>query len=85
MTKYKKSLFLFRRDLRLTDNTGLIESCRSSIKVIPCFILDPKLLKKSSPKFSDFRLRFLQECLLDLDKQLESKKSHLHVFLGDTK
>ncbi len=82
MKKYQKSLFLFRRDLRLIDNTGLIEANKSSIQTIPCFILDPKLSQKSNPKFSKFRLQFLHECLMDLNKQLQTRKSYLHVFSG---
>jgi len=82
MKKYKKSIFLFRRDLRLIDNTGLIGASKSSLQTIPCFILDPKLLKKSNPKFSKFRLQFLQECLIDLDEQLQQEKSHLSIFSG---
>ena len=85
MKKYQKSLFLFRRDLRVTDNTGLIESCRNSVQSIPCFILDPKLLKKSNPKFSKFRLHFLYDCLVDLEKQLEIKESYLHIFSDSLK
>ena len=83
MKKYQKSLFLFRRDLRITDNTGLIDSCRNSVQSIPCFILDPKLLKKSNSKFSKSRLEFLHDCLIDLEKQLEKKKSYLHIFSGN--
>jgi deoxyribodipyrimidine photo-lyase len=82
MKKYQKSVFLFRRDLRIVDNTGLIEASKSSNQTIPCFILDPNLLKKSNPKFSKFRLQFLQECLVDLDKQLQNSKSYLHILSG---
>ena len=38
--KFKKSLFIFHRDLRLDDNTGLIEALKTSDIVIPCFIFD---------------------------------------------
>ena len=80
MKKYNKSLFIFRRDLRLEDNTGLITACKNSVKVIPCFILDKRLINKSSKKYSKFRLQFLHECLTDLDEQLREKKSHLYIF-----
>ena len=37
----EKSLFIFRRDLRLEDNTGLISALSQAAEhVIPCFILD---------------------------------------------
>jgi deoxyribodipyrimidine photo-lyase len=39
---YRKSLFLFRRDLRIPDNTGLIEASSASDKVVPSFIFDPR-------------------------------------------
>lgn len=37
---YKKSLFWFRQDFRVQDNTGLFEAVHSSEKVLPIFILD---------------------------------------------
>ncbi|MBA0901052.1 MAG: deoxyribodipyrimidine photo-lyase [Candidatus Nitrotoga sp.] len=42
MMQYQASLFIFRRDLRLNDNTSLLEALRLSERVIPCFILDPR-------------------------------------------
>jgi deoxyribodipyrimidine photo-lyase len=82
MTLYKKSLFIFRRDLRLSDNTGLIAASQSSSEVIPIFIIDNSIM--NSEKFSEFRLQFLKDCLEDLDSQLNDKKSHLHIFVGAT-
>ncbi len=82
MKNYKKGVFLFRRDLRVDDNTGLIESSKFSEEIIPCFILDPTLLKNTGSRFSSFRLGFLHECLLDLDAQLRTHKSYLHFFYG---
>ena len=35
---YQNSIFIFRRDLRLTDNLGLIEALENSKNVIPIFI-----------------------------------------------
>jgi len=40
--KYQKSLFIFRRDLRLDDNTALLEATKQSQKIIPIFIYDPQ-------------------------------------------
>lgn len=83
MKKYNTSIFIFRRDLRLEDNTGLIAACKNSLKVIPCFILDERLLNKSSKKYSNFRLQFLYDCLIDLDEGLKEKESHLYFFDDD--
>ena len=82
MPQYQKSLFIFRRDLRLTDNTGLIAASQSSSEVIPIFIVDSSIMN-SKEKFSEFRLQFLKDCLGDLDSQLKNEKSHLHVFVGN--
>ncbi|WP_371503676.1 deoxyribodipyrimidine photo-lyase [Nitrosopumilus adriaticus] len=79
---YEKSLFIFRRDLRLNDNTGLIKSLANSKNVIPCFIYDDNLLKNST--ISEFRWNFLNESLFDLDLELKKKKSTLHQFRGDS-
>lgn len=83
MPKYQKSLFIFRRDLRLQDNTGLIAASQTSSEVIPIFIVDSAIMK-SKEKFSEYRLQFLKDCLLDLVSQLKDKKSYLHVFEGNS-
>lgn len=38
-------MFIFRRDLRLDDNTGLLYALQNCKDIIPCFILDPKIMK----------------------------------------
>ena len=77
---YKKSLFVFRRDLRLEDNIGLIESLQNSTEVIPCFIYDENLIKNF--KDSKFRWNFLNESLTDLDMELKKKGTRLQVLEG---
>ena len=42
--KYQKSIFIFRRDLRLKDNTALINALYSSNSVYCFFILDSNIL-----------------------------------------
>jgi len=41
---YENSLFIFRRDLRLEDNLGLINALTNSSEVVPCFFFDHRLL-----------------------------------------
>ncbi len=36
---YKKAIFIFRRDLRLFDNTALNYACHMSEIIIPCFYI----------------------------------------------
>jgi len=40
----KKSLFIFRQDLRTFDNTGLIECIKNSDEILPIFILDKNII-----------------------------------------
>lgn len=78
---FQKTLFIFRRDLRLDDNTGLIFALKQSREVIPCFIFTPEQIH-SNPYLGDHSLQFLIESLEDLEKQLESRKSKLYLFYG---
>ena len=77
---YKKSLFIFRRDLRLEDNIGLFESLENSTEVIPCFIYDENLIRNL--KDSKFRWNFLNESLVDLDRELNKKGTKLQILEG---
>ena len=79
MKEFKKSLFIFRRDLRVQDNTGLIAACKSSREVIPCFIFEPKITK-SSIKRSNFRFQFLIESLIDLQTQCSKVGANFQIF-----
>ena len=82
MADYKRSLFIFRRDLRLKDNTGLIQALRSSQHTIPCFLFDPSQIEKHRYQ-SMPGLQFMLESLLDLEQQLAKYESKLSVFYGD--
>ena len=77
---YKKTLFIFRRDLRIEDNIGLIESLQNSKEVIPCFIYDENIIKKL--KDSEFRWSFLNESLVELDNELKKKGTSLQILEG---
>ncbi|TPP53818.1 FAD binding domain of DNA photolyase family protein [Leishmania donovani] len=66
------ALFLFRRDLRVVDNTGLQALCdeaaRRSIPVLPAFFFNPiQCDKKRNPYFGDAFFQFFCESLIDLD------------------
>jgi deoxyribodipyrimidine photo-lyase len=76
----KQSLFIFRRDLRVFDNTGLLEAARGSDRVIPCFIFDEALLARCEQ--NNYRLAFLHQSLADLDRQLQAQGSQLNILAG---
>ncbi len=79
LKSYSKSLFIFRRDLRLFDNSGLLAACQQSKQVLACFILDPRQIEPH-PYQSRPALQFMLEALSDLDLQLRERFAKLHVF-----
>ncbi len=79
-TLNKTSLVIFRRDLRLSDNTALITAMESSKQVIPIFIYDSLLL--NNPNRSQNAIQFMQESILDLQNQLEEFGGKLYLFQG---
>ena len=81
--KYKTSIFIFRRDLRLNDNVGLLNALHNSSTVIPIFIFTIDQLKNNIYK-SNNCVQFMVESLDDLDKQLGLCKSRLYYFYGNT-
>ena len=65
---HELSLFIFRRDHRLQDNTGLIHSLRLSETVIPCFFFDSNQIEPSKNSyFSNNQVQFMIESLKDLN------------------
>ncbi len=78
--RYNTSIFIFRRDLRLHDNTGLIESLRLSKKVIPIFIFTPTQILNNEYK-SNKSINFMIESLKDLEEEITTGK--IYFFYGD--
>ncbi|MCH1771199.1 MULTISPECIES: deoxyribodipyrimidine photo-lyase [Metallosphaera] len=73
--------FVFRRDLRLDDNTCLLRALQECDEVVPVFVLDPRQLG-DNPYKSAFALGFMVDSLLDLDMQLKHRSSRLHILQG---
>lgn len=78
------ALFIFRRDLRLDDNTGLIAALEntstSSSFVLPGFIFDIRLLNIKNR--NNHTRQFMLESLSDLDRQLGARDGKLFLFFG---
>ncbi len=75
----KKSVFIFRRDLRCDDNIAMIKSIEVSDEVLPVFIFDPVQIEKNE-YFAANAFKFLLESLKDLDQQLRGR---LKIFYGN--
>jgi len=76
---YNKSLFIFRRDLRLQDNTALIKCLNRSKKILMCFILDPRQITKANKYKSNNAIQFMVQSLVDLRFQLGGR---LNIYQG---
>ncbi|MGR8998161.1 MAG: cryptochrome/photolyase family protein [Gammaproteobacteria bacterium] len=79
MNPYASSLFIFRRDLRVHDNTGLNEALRLSGQVLPCFIFDPRQIEPH-PYQSKPALQFMLQSISDLQQQLLTAGGKLGLY-----
>ena len=76
-------IFIFRKDLRLNDNLGLIKLSKECKTIYPIFILDDYQIEKTSHNkyyYSSNAIQFMCESLEDLDNQLDG---NLNIFKGD--
>lgn len=71
------NIFIFRRDLRIHDNTGFIKCYRESEKIYPIFILTPEQLTRKNSYRSLPAIKFMFESLRELAKTIP-----LTVFYG---
>lgn len=78
---YRLALHLFRRDLRLQDNSALLEALHLSDAVIPCFIFDTRQLG-NNPYSGASCLQFMAASLSELNAELQKKHSQLFCFDG---
>ncbi len=74
----KISLFWFRRDLRLEDNTGLYEAYQKEENVLPIFIFDKNILDDLEDK-RDARVQFLHDTITDISEKLKEYESSILV------
>lgn len=81
---FKNSLFIFRRDLRIVDNTGLITAAELSDKIIPCFIFDPRQIGQKNEFRSMNAIQFMMEAIDDLENNLHKNNGKLLVLYGQT-
>ena len=76
---YKNGLFIFRRDLRCVDNTGLNRASRMCMTVHPAFIFTPEQIGPANKYRSNNAVQFMLASLVDLLASLP----HLLLFYGD--
>lgn len=77
-----KTIFIFRRDLRIYDNKGLDYAMNNFKNIIPIFIFTPEQIINNKYKANN-AVQFMIESLKDLDANLRKKNSKLHLYYGD--
>lgn len=75
------ALFWHRRDLRVSDNTGLYHALGSGLMVLPVFIFDTAILDKLENE-EDARVHFIYQNLLNLKNEYEKHKGSLLIKIG---
>jgi len=76
---FKKALMIFRRDLRLFDNTALLYALENAQEVFCAFVFTKQQIE-SNPYRSDSALQFMLESLEDLQSQIREKGGQLLFF-----
>ena len=77
----KFALHIFRRDLRLIDNTALNFALTNADEVFPCFIFDTRQVGSNSYK-SSRAVEFMMSALADLEQNLLQRGGRLIFFEG---
>lgn len=73
-------VFIFRRDLRVNDNIALIKLCEKykNKPILPVFVFDQKQINpKINKYYSEKCVRFMLECLQDLEFEIGKKVVYL--------
>lgn len=74
-------VFWFRRDLRLQDNTGLLDALQSGLPVLPVFIFDRNILDELDDR-DDARVNFIHAELETLHRELKDLGSGIFFAYG---
>ena len=82
MKKIPVGLFIFHRDFRLFDNTGLIKASRQCDKLYTCFIFTPEQVGKSNDYRSQNSIQFMIESLNELSTDISNQGGELLTFYG---
>ncbi len=84
MKQFKRSIMLFHRDLRLEDNTALVQAVAQSQEVMLVFIFDRMQVGTVNEYRSSNALEFMVASLEDLAGQVHEKGGKLFFFHGHT-
>ena len=74
-------MFWHRRDLRITDNTGLLNARELSPQVVGLFCFDPQIIKGND--IAPVRMKYMVGCLQALQKDYQKAGSQLLILQGN--
>lgn len=80
--KYQNGLFIFHRDLRINDNTALLEAVKSCHKVYLCFIFTEDQASSVNSFRSIPAVSFMIESLESLESLIKESNGELSFFYG---
>ena len=80
--KLKNGLFIFRRDYRIVDNTGLNFLNTLCENIYTIFIFTPEQVSNKNQYKSNNAVQFMCESLQDLKIEISNKGGKLHTFYG---
>lgn len=80
--KFQKGVFIFHRDLRITDNIGLIEACKRCEKLYTIFVFTPEQVSKTNKYKSENAIQFMIESLDELARDIKKQGGELVFFYG---
>lgn len=78
----KIGVFVFTRDFRIVDNTGLFELSKVTDIILPVFIFTTTQLNSTNKYRSIKQIVFMKECLVELNEILKRHNSKLYTFLS---
>lgn len=80
---FENGLFIFRRDLRIIDNKGLLMTNFRCKRVFTVFIFTPEQVTNENKFKSDNAVQFMIESLEDLAHEIAHYGGHLYTMFGD--
>jgi deoxyribodipyrimidine photo-lyase len=80
---YENGLFIFRRDLRMVDNTGLNLLNTKCKNIYTIFIFTPEQVTDNTTYKSENEVQFMIECLEDLSDDIKKNGGTLYSFYGE--
>ena len=75
-------LFIFRRDLRIVDNVGLMAACAACSRVYTCFVFTPEQVGTGNRFRSQNAIDFMMESLESLAKEIRGTGGELIFMHG---